>query len=111
MKKGISNHIVYKNGSEARKLCRAALKKFRTVRNAARALRMTPMEFSNQLRGIRRETPAMVCALKRAEKRAQKAKFFLLDEHGEGTIDRIMFEMQWRELKQKFETMERLLSR
>lgn len=97
-----------KNSPDARRLCRAALKKFKTERNAARALRMLPTEFHHQLIGDRRDTPAMLCALKRADARAKRARFWLIDEHGDGTIDRISFEMLLREAKQAMQKLESL---
>jgi hypothetical protein len=108
-KKGSTTQVVYKNGSEARMLCRAALKKYGTVRNAARVLRMTPMEFSNQERGVRRETHAMIAALKRADLRARKAKFFKLDEMNEEVVDRISLKMIYQDFKKQFENLERLI--
>ncbi len=100
-----------KNSPDARRLCRAALKKFKTERNAARALQLTPGEFHHQLIGARRDTTAMTAALKRADARAKRARLWLANEHGDGTIDRISFEMMLRELKQAMQKMESLAPR
>ena len=103
--------LTYKNSPDARRLCRAALKKFKTERNAARALRMTPQSFHDQLAGRRKDSQEMLCALKRAEARAKRARFWLIDEHGDGTIDRISFDMMLNELKQAMLKLESLVPR
>jgi len=88
-----------KSTPQARRLIRAALRKYKTTRAAAHALGLaTHMQLVKMYRGEIGDTAAMKAALVRSEERARRARNFLPLEQSEGVPPSIVLAL-WRELK------------
>jgi hypothetical protein len=90
-----------KSSPEARKLINIALRRYKSERQAARALRLPTYAQLNQMRrGLIRDTPAMKAALIRAGQRAKRAWSFVPQPSGPcDVIDRATVAALWKELK------------
>lgn len=98
-----------KSTPEARRLIRAAMKKFKSERAAARALGLPNQAQLNKMRrGLIGDTPAMKIALKRAEERARRAWKFQLPLDDDG-IPKLAVAALWRELKSLTKRFESLM--
>ena len=88
-----------RSSSKARKLCRLYLKKMKTERAAAAALKISPAKFHLVMTGQRKEPPEVRAAIKRADMRAARAWRRIADEIPDSDkVDRYIIAELWREL-------------
>lgn len=99
-----------KSSLAARRLIRAALRKHKTHRAAARALRLPSHgQLAKMLAGEIRDTPAMRAALARADARAAKAWGFVIDEQQLAVDTALVLESVAR-LERELAMLKRLVS-